>query len=292
MKCEDQKNTLKNRRDLFLAGIFLPSRRSLILADRCRVSRGPFDFMAEWIESDVDIWDHHKTIRLCSVLKKPDYSIVGHLMSLWHFTLRNAWRDADLSKWGDGGIERAARWDGEPGQFVAGLREVGFLDNSSIHGWMERAGKLVSGRLYNEERRNNAALRRNDAVKRRKTVATVPDRTVPDQTIPKDKDIGAQTAPTVSKAFVKPSLEDVKAYCLERQNSVDAEAFLAFYDSNGWRVGRNPMKDWRAAVRTWEKNSFAKSKADQDEKAIEKKWRDHNASVDKLLERSTTPRSR
>lgn len=52
--------------------------------------------------------------------------------------------------------------------------------------------------------------------------------------------------------FVKPLIDDVRAYCQERQNNVSPEAFFAYYESNGWKVGRNPMKDWRAAVRTWE----------------------------------------
>ncbi len=53
-----------------------------------------------------------------------------------------------------------------------------------------------------------------------------------------------------------PTVEEVSLYCLERQNNVDAEAFVAYYTSNGWRVGKNPMRDWRAAVRTWEKNGI------------------------------------
>jgi len=57
------------------------------------------------------------------------------------------------------------------------------------------------------------------------------------------------------KRFEKPSLADVQAYCAERGNSVDAQKFVDYYESNGWRVGKNPMKDWRAAVRTWERNS-------------------------------------
>lgn len=56
-----------------------------------------------------------------------------------------------------------------------------------------------------------------------------------------------------STKFQKPSLEDVRAYCISRGNRVDPEQFCNFYDSNGWKVGKNPMKDWRAAVRTWEK---------------------------------------
>ena len=56
-----------------------------------------------------------------------------------------------------------------------------------------------------------------------------------------------------SKAkFEKPTVEEVAAYCAERGNDVDPEAFVAFYDSNGWRVGKNPMRDWKGAVRTWE----------------------------------------
>lgn len=59
--------------------------------------------------------------------------------------------------------------------------------------------------------------------------------------------------PTKTKRFVKPTLDEVRAYCLERQNSVDPESFLDFYESKGWKVGNQPMKDWKAAVRTWER---------------------------------------
>ena len=55
--------------------------------------------------------------------------------------------------------------------------------------------------------------------------------------------------------FVIPSVGDVMDYCLERGNDVDSEAFIAFYESNGWKVGKNRMKDWKAAVRTWERRN-------------------------------------
>ena len=55
--------------------------------------------------------------------------------------------------------------------------------------------------------------------------------------------------------FKKPSLEEVKEYCLERNNNVDAEAFINHYESKGWYIGKTKMKDWKAAVRTWEKNN-------------------------------------
>lgn len=53
--------------------------------------------------------------------------------------------------------------------------------------------------------------------------------------------------------FKKPSVDEVKSYCLERNNGVDAEKFFDFYECKGWKVGKNPMKDWRAAVRNWER---------------------------------------
>ena len=56
--------------------------------------------------------------------------------------------------------------------------------------------------------------------------------------------------------LIIPTINDVKNYCLERKNNVDAERFIAHYESNGWMVGKNKMKNWQAAVRTWEKNDY------------------------------------
>ena len=57
-----------------------------------------------------------------------------------------------------------------------------------------------------------------------------------------------------NRRFTPPTVDDVKAYCQERNNKVDAEVFVNFYDSKGWMVGKNKMKDWKAAVRTWERS--------------------------------------
>lgn len=56
--------------------------------------------------------------------------------------------------------------------------------------------------------------------------------------------------------FIKPTLDEVKNYCLERKNKIDAEYFIDYYNSNGWKVGKNSMKDWKACIRTWEKNNY------------------------------------
>lgn len=57
---------------------------------------------------------------------------------------------------------------------------------------------------------------------------------------------------SASRGFVPPSVEDVRAYCLSRANGINPESFIDYYTANGWKVGRNPMRDWRAAVRQWE----------------------------------------
>ena len=63
--------------------------------------------------------------------------------------------------------------------------------------------------------------------------------------------------PPKNKAFVKPTIEEIRAYCWERGNNVDPQKFFDYYESNGWKVGRNAMKDWKAAIRsTWERNRF------------------------------------
>lgn len=81
--------------------------------------------------------------------------------------------------------------------------------------------------------------------------------------------LGSGQAEPKKTGFIKPTLEEVRAYCLERKNKVDPEAFIAHYESNGWRVGKNPMKCWKSAVVTFEKNgdkfsSNGKKKDDDD----------------------------
>ena len=59
--------------------------------------------------------------------------------------------------------------------------------------------------------------------------------------------------------FVPPTIEQIRDYCIERNNLVDPERFYNFYQAKGWMVGKNKMKDWKAAVRTWEKDSGFKT---------------------------------
>ena len=63
--------------------------------------------------------------------------------------------------------------------------------------------------------------------------------------------------------FSAPSVDEVRNYCRERGNSIDAETFVDFYASKGWKVGNSPMKDWQSAIRTWEKRESRASPREQ-----------------------------
>ena len=71
-----------------------------------------------------------------------------------------------------------------------------------------------------------------------------PNHTIPNHTIPNQEK---------SKRFAPPSVSEVREFCAEKGYAVDAEQFVAFYESKGWKVGRDPMKSWRAACTTWHK---------------------------------------
>ena len=60
------------------------------------------------------------------------------------------------------------------------------------------------------------------------------------------------------KRFVKPTVEEIEKYCIERNNGISAEYFFDYYESKGWKVGKNSMKNWKAAIRTWEQKNFDK----------------------------------
>ena len=86
-----------------------------------------------------------------------------------------------------------------------------------------------------------------------------------------EKEIYSSASTTTKrKRFEKPTLSEIKAYCIERGNKVDAQHFFDYYESNGWRVGKNSMKNWQAAVRTWERSEYRKpnSKKNSKEDAI------------------------
>lgn len=77
------------------------------------------------------------------------------------------------------------------------------------------------------------------------------------------REVYASSPPRAAR-FTPPSVEEVRVYCAERKNSVDPERFVDFYESKGWVVGKSKMKDWRAAVRSWERSDSQQKATNKD----------------------------
>jgi hypothetical protein len=90
--------------------------------------------------------------------------------------------------------------------------------------------------------------------------------------------------------FVKPTVEDVRAYCRERRNTIDPEAFIAHYEARGWRLpGNLKMKSWKSAVITWEKNSIGKPAISAEEARKNAK---REAEVERQIEQARARQNR
>ena len=72
-----------------------------------------------------------------------------------------------------------------------------------------------------------------------------------------------------NRRFTPPTLTEVRAYCEERKSTVDPERFVDWYTANGWKVGKNPMKDWKAAIRSWEQRDKAERPAEKTKEQLE-----------------------
>lgn len=109
--------------------------------------------------------------------------------------------------------------------------------------WKDGKSHSENGKCHSEDGKTCKTLTESESVTLTETL------TESESVIPPTEESKSRTR----KRFRPPTVEEVEAYCFERNNKVDAERFVDFYASNGWRVGKNPMKDWKAAVRTWEK---------------------------------------
>ena len=75
-----------------------------------------------------------------------------------------------------------------------------------------------------------------------------------------EEDCKKEQAKPARKRFVKPSLEELKAFNEENHLNVDCDRFMDYYEANGWKAGKNPMKDWKAAMRNWSRNDRDRKK--------------------------------
>jgi hypothetical protein len=109
-----------------------------------------------WIPSYQALGRHPKTLRLARVLDVSVPTAIGHLQLVWWWAVDYA-ENGDLSRYDDADVAEAAMWEGEPGQFVAALKECKFLEEHGwIHDWDDYAGKLIAKRKANAQRMRDA----------------------------------------------------------------------------------------------------------------------------------------
>lgn len=99
--------------------------------------------------------------------------------------------------------------------------------------------------------------------------------------------LGKESIGNSKDKFTKPTIEEINSYCKERKNNVDPDRFYNFYESKGWYVGKNKMKDWKACVRTWEKNTSQDSKTPEwfnEEQVVKPLSQEEQEEMNNLLE--------
>ena len=116
--------------------------------------------------------------------------------------------------------------------------------------------RLYDRRISEERKQNKLTQSRNLEEICKKSTPEIEIELEKDIEIEKEIHSSAKSTTTKRKRFEKPTLSQITQYCFERNNNVNAEQFYDYYESNGWKVGKNSMKDWKACVRTWERNGY------------------------------------
>ncbi len=201
---------------------------------------------------------------LAEALKISEAQAVGHLHFFWWWAMDNAPDGVLLHS--ERAIARAGFWEGDPEEFVAALVAQGWIDldkesgKMTIHDWFDFAGKYAVKRVRDRER-----LR----VLRGGVAATTRLRSGYDAALPipvpvptavqplnppsaSTKTVEAEAPLSRAKKFEKPTPAMVTTYAKERGFTLDGQAFCDFYEAKGWVIGKSPMRNWQAAVRTWE----------------------------------------
>lgn len=178
--------------------------------------------------------------------------------TIWLYILVNAnWKEG----WWGGGSVRVRR-----GEFVTSQRKMAEdlrMDKRTIRYWLKRFendGQIT----LNVTTQFTSIFVINYEKYQDRNFDHVPPNAPPD--VPLDAPADAHNRTRITKeqrnnnreSFVKPTLDELRAYIFENGFSVDPERFLDYYDSNGWKVGKSRMKDWKKAVNNWQRNEKPK----------------------------------
>lgn len=208
-----------------------------------------------WIESHQTLRDHPKLSDLAHRLGISKAQAIGHLQMLWWWCINYA-QDGDISRFTPIQIAAACDWGGDPETLIQHLTASGFIDSEPlrVHDWLDFCGDLIKKRLeykkakYRRTKRLGKSLRKPEISQ---LTVTIPDR---NQTVTEPTRNNVAHSP---KVFSKPTPQEVTDYAKTIGLTFDGSRFVDYYEANGWKVGRNAMKSWQAAVRTWKSNGFS-----------------------------------
>ena len=249
-----------------------------------------------------DFLDHWKTRTLVALLGDDELAPL-YIMRIWAHCQNR--RQSRFDSFPAAALKGVCRFAGDADLLERSLSDVGFIGRNedgslSVVGWDEHNSTLVAnwvngkrgGRPRSDQKPaekkpidnpnanwvNPTETQTGNGVTEKRR-----EEKIGEEELPKGNSSADAETPS-SKKFKKPTVEEVAAYCAERRNSVSPSGFVDHYEANGWRVGKNPMKDWQAAVRTWEKNAFdARPPATYENAPIPKKvpkvdWRNAGAA--------------
>lgn len=181
-------------------------------------------------------------------LRLPLWQVVGLLESLWLFTIHHA-RDGSLSRFKPAEIAAWMDYVGDAQQLIDSLVETRWLDRGAegellIHDWDEHRPTWLKG----------IDSRPTKVPTKSATKCGTKSHTKSDTKCGTSQ-VGLGLVNKKKKdKFTKPTIDQLRDYCGERNNGIDPQEFLDHYIANGWKCGKNqtPMRDWKASVRTWE----------------------------------------
>jgi hypothetical protein len=204
----------------------------------------------DWIPMRLDLYEDPAVLAMSERLEVREEVVVGYLHRVWAWASRNC-HAASVTNVTLMSLGRVTGLSGFP-ELMA---EVGWLMQSfnddgkpvltfpNWERWLAQSAKKRMKAAERQKKKRHAHVTKTSRSERDKSVTTEQKRT-------EERD----TTKVVS--HVRPSVEEVSDYCRERKNDVDPQAWMDHYTANGWKVGRNPMKDWKAAVRQWERNDL------------------------------------
>jgi len=212
-----------------------------------------------WIKIETTLLHKPEVMRLAALLDCDEYKVTGHLVAFWSWVDANLSRNCPEFQGTKSGLDRVA---GCPG-FVDAMMQVG---------WLSLSGTVFTIPHFEYHLSQSAKSRGEDARKKAKSrsVKDKPGTNVPEKGGQKTDIVGTDLGPeerrveekrkedTQTQAakprrvFVKPTAAEVSDYAASIGSTIDGREFFDFYESKGWKIGREGMKDWRATVRNWE----------------------------------------